>query len=226
MDRRTHVMSAGFQTNMSRLFLSTSQSSIFPFSDRLPPIVTVCSGYSGCIATFILSATASSLGGSSLGAFATILHFAGIMVLLRSVTIPPSTRNLSIPWAVDGTAWTFLRPGRLMIPLYGNGDRTTIKFIKEFVECFESPKDTISYISPNGQDISPLNPRSGVVAGIIRLFTSGQSLLKQCLYNTSEADPPSTYMRWIRCPSTSASITIWFSCPSLFVRGEKEFLDL
>ncbi|GJR19452.1 hypothetical protein Tco_0967979 [Tanacetum coccineum] len=170
-------MSAGFQANMSRLFLSTLQSSIFPFSDRLPPIVTVCLGYSGCIATFILSATASSLGGSSLWAFATILHSASIMVLLRSVTIHPSTGNLSIPWAVDGTAWTFLRPERLMIPLYGNGDRATIKFLKEFVECFSSPKDTISDIIPNGQDISPLNPRSGVVTGIIRIFTFGRSLL-------------------------------------------------
>ncbi|GKD00085.1 hypothetical protein Tco_1170359 [Tanacetum coccineum] len=134
---------------------------------RLPPIITVCLGYSGCIATFILSATASSLGESSLWDFAIILHSASIMVLLRSVTIPPSTGNLSIPWTVDGTAWTFLRPERLMIPLYGNGDRATIKFLKEFVECFSSPKDTISDIGPNGQDISPLNPRSGVVAGII-----------------------------------------------------------
>ncbi|GKA99973.1 hypothetical protein Tco_0827967 [Tanacetum coccineum] len=38
------------------------------------------------------------------GASVTILNSAGIMMLLRSVTIPPSTRNLSIPWVVDGTA--------------------------------------------------------------------------------------------------------------------------
>nr|GFB03086.1 reverse transcriptase domain-containing protein [Tanacetum cinerariifolium] len=37
------------------------------------------------------------LGGSSLGAFATILHSVGIMVLLYSVTVPPFTGNLSIP---------------------------------------------------------------------------------------------------------------------------------
>nr|GEV93845.1 hypothetical protein [Tanacetum cinerariifolium] len=70
--------------------------------------------------------------------------------------------NLSIPWAVDGTAWIFLRPRRPMIPLYGDGDLTTIKFIKALMEFFPSPKDTISDICPNGQDISPLNPRRPV----------------------------------------------------------------
>ncbi|GJV34946.1 hypothetical protein Tco_1407423 [Tanacetum coccineum] len=49
------------------------------------------------------------------------------MVLLQSVNIPPSTRNLSIPCAMDGTAWIFLWTGRLMIPLHGKGDLTTIK---------------------------------------------------------------------------------------------------
>ncbi|GKA82726.1 reverse transcriptase domain-containing protein [Tanacetum coccineum] len=82
----------------------------------------------------------------------------------------------------------------------------------------------IANVHPNilNEDISPLNPRSRVVAGIIRLLTSGRSLLKQCSYNTFEEDSPSTYMRWMRCPSTSASITIGFSCPSLFARGGKE----
>nr|GEV78830.1 retrovirus-related Pol polyprotein from transposon TNT 1-94 [Tanacetum cinerariifolium] len=80
----------------------------------------------------------------SLGASATILHSAGVMVLLRSVTIPPSTRNLSSPWAMDGTAWIFVRPEWPMIPLYDEGDLTTIKFIKSFAECFSSPKDTTS----------------------------------------------------------------------------------
>nr|GEZ47555.1 reverse transcriptase domain-containing protein [Tanacetum cinerariifolium] len=43
----TPVMFAGFQANMSKVFLSKLQNSIFPFSDRLPPIVTVCFGYLG-----------------------------------------------------------------------------------------------------------------------------------------------------------------------------------
>nr|GEZ05039.1 hypothetical protein [Tanacetum cinerariifolium] len=120
----------------------------------LPPIVTVCSGCLGCIGTFIPSTTTGSLGGSSLGASTTILHSAGIMVLLRSVTIPPSAEKLNIP-------------------------------------------DTIGKICPNGHDISSLNPKSGAVAGVIWLLTFERSLLKQCSYNTSDADPPSKYMQWI-----------------------------
>ncbi|GKD52408.1 hypothetical protein Tco_1281384 [Tanacetum coccineum] len=115
MDLGTPVMSDGFQANMSRLLLSKSQISIFPFFDRLPPIVTVCSGYSGWIATFIPSAAVGSLRMDSFGASATILHSAGFVVLLRSVTIPPPTENFSSLWAVDGTPWIFLRPGRSMI---------------------------------------------------------------------------------------------------------------
>nr|GEV83712.1 hypothetical protein [Tanacetum cinerariifolium] len=62
------------------------------------------------------------IGRDSFEAPATILHSAGVMALLQSVTIPPSTGNLSIPWVVDDTAWIFLRLGRPMIPLYGDGD--------------------------------------------------------------------------------------------------------
>nr|GFC96412.1 hypothetical protein [Tanacetum cinerariifolium] len=143
---RTPVVSTGFQVKMSRLFLSMSQSSILPFSDRLPHIVTVCSGYSRCIATFIPFTTAGSLSGISFGDSVTILHSVSIMVFPQSVTIPPFIRNLSILWAVDETAWIFLRPGRPMMPLYG----TAIKFLKALIECSSSPRDTISEIYPNG----------------------------------------------------------------------------
>ncbi|GKB69406.1 hypothetical protein Tco_0930818 [Tanacetum coccineum] len=95
-DLETLVTSAGFQVNMFKLSLSKLQSSILPFSDRLPPIVTVCSGYSSWIATLIPSTAVGSWGGGLLGASATILHSAGIMVLLRIVNIPSSTGNLSI----------------------------------------------------------------------------------------------------------------------------------
>ncbi|GKD75014.1 hypothetical protein Tco_1333296 [Tanacetum coccineum] len=134
MDLGTPVIFAGFQANISKLSLSRLQSSILPFLDNLPPIVTVCSGYSGWIATLIPSVAVSSLGGRTICVSATILHSAGIMVLLWIVTVPPSIRNFSIP---------------------------------VLVECSPSPKVTISDIYPNGQDISPLNPRRGVVAGII-----------------------------------------------------------
>ncbi|GKC18726.1 hypothetical protein Tco_1020876, partial [Tanacetum coccineum] len=139
IDLGTPVMYAGFQANMSKLSLSRLQSSIHPFSDRLSPIVTVYSRYSGWISTLIPSVAIGSWGGGLFGASATILHSVGIMVLLWIVTIPPSSGNLSIP--------------------------------------------------------------------------------------TSEADPPSTYMRWIRCPSISVSITIGFSCPPLPSRGEKEIFQ-
>ncbi|GKD67648.1 hypothetical protein Tco_1321738 [Tanacetum coccineum] len=39
---------------------------------------------------------------------------------------------------------------------------------------------------------------------------------------TLEAEPPSTYMRWMRCPPISASITIGLSCPSLFSSSGNE----
>ncbi|GKB23755.1 retrovirus-related pol polyprotein from transposon TNT 1-94 [Tanacetum coccineum] len=61
MDLGTHVISVGFQTNMSRLFLRRLQSSIFTVSDNLPPMVMVCSRYSGWIATCIPFSVAGSL---------------------------------------------------------------------------------------------------------------------------------------------------------------------
>nr|GEU81173.1 hypothetical protein [Tanacetum cinerariifolium] len=175
--------------NMSKLSLSKLQSSILPFSDRLTPIVTVCSGYSGWIATLIPSTAVGSWGRS---AWCSCHHYA-----LRC-------------------------PGWPIIPLNGDGDLTTMKFIRVLVERFPSPKDIISDICPNDQDILPLNPRREVLAGTILFLTFGCNLLKQCSYSTSKADPPSTYMRWIRCPSTSALITIGFSCTPSPLRGGKE----
>ncbi|GKA51378.1 hypothetical protein Tco_0744574 [Tanacetum coccineum] len=64
----------------------------------------------------------------------------------------------------------------------------------EDVECSSSPIFTSRDIWPNGQMVSPLNPMSGVVAGIIWLLISGRSLMKQCSYRTSEDAPPSSYV--------------------------------
>nr|GFA54591.1 hypothetical protein [Tanacetum cinerariifolium] len=172
---------------------TVSQSFILLFSNKLPPIVTICLGYSGWMAIFIHSYEVS--GEDPVRAPATILHSVGIIVLLCSITTPSGTGNLSIQCAVDGTACIFLRPGRLMIPLYREGDRTTMKFIMALVECSSSLSDTISEIFPSGQDISPLNPKSGVVVGIICLLISGWSLLKQCFYRTSKVKPLTTYIR-------------------------------
>ncbi|GKF07548.1 hypothetical protein Tco_0041772, partial [Tanacetum coccineum] len=90
-----------------------------------------------------------------------------------------------------------------------------MKFIRALVECSMSPNDTINDICPNGQYISLLNPRSEVVVGVIYLLISKRSLLKQRSYKTSEAEPPSTYMRCMRWSPTSALTTIGLSCPSL-----------
>ncbi|GJU07698.1 hypothetical protein Tco_1124128 [Tanacetum coccineum] len=88
----------------------------------LSPIVTVYSEYSGWIATLIPSVTIGFWGESAFCVSATILHSDGIMILLR------------------------IRPGRPMISLYGDGDLTTMKFIRVLVECTPSPKDTLSDI--------------------------------------------------------------------------------
>ncbi|GJX53976.1 hypothetical protein Tco_0282345 [Tanacetum coccineum] len=58
------------------------------------------------------------------------------------VTIPPSTGNFSIPWAVDGTARIAEIPGLPIMPLYGDGDLITIKFIQAVVECSLLPTIT------------------------------------------------------------------------------------
>ncbi|GKG03986.1 hypothetical protein Tco_0314373 [Tanacetum coccineum] len=108
MERGMPVLSAGLQANISKFSFSKLQSSILPISDRLPPIVTICFGYSGWIATLIPSAAVGSWGGSPFGASATILHSTGIMVLLWIVNMPSSTGNFSIPFAEDGTVQHFL----------------------------------------------------------------------------------------------------------------------
>ncbi|GKE05190.1 hypothetical protein Tco_1397208 [Tanacetum coccineum] len=83
------------------------------------------------------------------------------------VTIPPSTGNFIIPWAVDGTVRIADIPGLPIMPLYGDGDLITIKFIQAVVECSLLPTIT------------------------------GRSLWKQCSYSMSADAPPSMYMRWI-----------------------------
>nr|GEW85279.1 hypothetical protein [Tanacetum cinerariifolium] len=46
----------------------------------------------------------------------TIVHSSGIILLLCRVSTPLGTRNVSIPWAVNGIAWIFLILGMPMIP--------------------------------------------------------------------------------------------------------------
>ncbi|GJY84238.1 hypothetical protein Tco_0497614 [Tanacetum coccineum] len=119
-------------------------------------------------------------------------------LLLRNITVPPSTGNFNIPCAVDGTAWIFLIPGLPVIPLCWDGDLITMKFIHAEVECSSSPIFTSKDIYPSGQMVSPLNP--------IRI---------------SKDDPPSTYIRCMKCPPISASMIIGPSVSSSSPKGGK-----
>ncbi|GJS65674.1 hypothetical protein Tco_0680238 [Tanacetum coccineum] len=151
-----------------------------------------------------------------------ITHSIGMTLLLRNVTVPPSTGNFNIPCAVDGTACIFLIPGLPIIPLCWDGDLITMKFIHAEVECSSSPIFTSKDIYPSGQMVSPLNPMRCVVAGTIWLLISGWSLTKQCSYRISEDAPPSTYIRCTKCPPISASMIIGPSIPSSSPKGGKE----
>ncbi|GJZ92587.1 hypothetical protein Tco_0664652, partial [Tanacetum coccineum] len=135
------------------------------------------------------------------------------------------TGNFSISLAVNGIAWILLTLGLPMIPLYGDDDLTTMKFIHAEVECSSSPIFTSSDIYPNSYIISPLNLTSGVAAGTIWLLTSRRNLLKQCSYRISEEEPPSIYMRWMKYPLISASIIIGPSVPSSSPKGGNEITN-
>ncbi|GJW90737.1 hypothetical protein Tco_0168290 [Tanacetum coccineum] len=79
-----------------------------------------------------------------------------MILLLRNVTVPPSTGNFNISCAVDGMARIFLIPSLPIIPLCWDGDLTTMKFIHAEVECSSSPIFTSKDIWPSGQMVSPL----------------------------------------------------------------------
>ncbi|GJR45817.1 hypothetical protein Tco_1313920 [Tanacetum coccineum] len=144
------------------------------------------------------------------------------MLLLFKVITPPSTGIFSIPWAVNGIACSFLTHGLPIIPLYRDGDLTTTKFIKAEVESSSSPILTNSCICPIGHIISPLNPiKQGWASYAKIVLISGRSRMKQCSYNISEAEPPSTYMRCMQWPHISASMIIGPSVPSSSPRGGK-----
>nr|GFA17465.1 reverse transcriptase domain-containing protein [Tanacetum cinerariifolium] len=81
-----------------------------------------------------------------------------------------------------------MRLGQPIIPLYGDEDLTIMKFITALVECFPSLKDTISDICSNGKDISPLNPKSRVVAEAD--MTSVPRSIEEHHLNIREGSPP------------------------------------
>ncbi|GJQ91348.1 hypothetical protein Tco_0002487 [Tanacetum coccineum] len=105
---------------MSRLRLSRSHNFLRHSSVRMEPIAIVCSRYSGWIDTLIFSFVTRVLAEGCASGPETIVHSSGIILLLRSVSIPPGTWNFNILRAVDETAWICLTPGLPMIPLYGD----------------------------------------------------------------------------------------------------------
>ncbi|GJW28310.1 hypothetical protein Tco_0045185 [Tanacetum coccineum] len=78
--------------------------------------------------------------------------------VLLMVTIPPSTGNFSIPWAVDRTARIAEILGLPIMPLYGDGDLITIKFIQAVMECSLLPIITGNRSCPIGHIFSPVKP--------------------------------------------------------------------
>ncbi|GJQ91570.1 hypothetical protein Tco_0002709 [Tanacetum coccineum] len=208
MYRGMPVMSAVFRVKTSRFCPSKAHSYLHPFSVKVM----------GCCV----------LGPKI------IAHSIRMTMLLRIVIVPPLTMNFNIPCAVDGTAQIFLIPVLPIIPLCWDGDLITMKFIHTEVECSSSPIFTSRDIWHIGQMVSPLNPMSDVVAGIIWLLISGWTLTKQCSYRTFEDAPPSTYIQCTKCPPISASMIISPFVPSsspkdgkeINVSGEKQWVTL
>ncbi|GKE79274.1 hypothetical protein Tco_1545394, partial [Tanacetum coccineum] len=79
----------------------------------LPPIIMVCSGHSGLIATFTFS-TGSRVGTS---VWRTIWISSDLALSVMIVATPALVRNFIIPCAVDGTAPSARIPGHPRIPL-------------------------------------------------------------------------------------------------------------
>nr|GEW39316.1 hypothetical protein [Tanacetum cinerariifolium] len=158
-------MSAGFHANTSRWRLNNPYSSFHPSSVRVDPIATVCSGCSGWIATWIFSFLTWLMADRGTPSSETLEHSSEMILLLCNVTIPPATRNFIILCAVDGIARIFLTLSLPIILLQGEGDLTTMKFIRADIECSSSPTLTSNDICPRGHIISLLNPTKGVVIG-------------------------------------------------------------
>ncbi|GJW65191.1 hypothetical protein Tco_0117075 [Tanacetum coccineum] len=106
-----------------------------------------------------------------------------------------------------------------------SGDHCTFHqddYAASYLECSSSPMFTSKDIWPVGHMVSPLNPMSDVVAGIIWLLIFGWSLTKQCSYRTSEDDPPSMYIWCTKFPPISASMIISPFVPSSSPKDGKE----
>ncbi|GJZ75887.1 hypothetical protein Tco_0640352 [Tanacetum coccineum] len=86
------------------------------------------------------------------------------------VTIPPSTGNFSIPWAVDGTARIAEIPGLPIMPLYGD-------------------------VATWGPFFSPVKAVNDVVAGLADFYLQG-TVLEAMFVQLCPSCSPSMYRRW------------------------------
>nr|GEX74853.1 hypothetical protein [Tanacetum cinerariifolium] len=108
----------------SRIFLLLALlSSVWP--ENIPP------AHSSDVPQYVLGRRSYPQASRRfLSGLKTVTHLSGINLLLFRVITPPSTGSFSILGAVDKTACNFLTLGFPIIPLYGNGDLTTTKFIQ------------------------------------------------------------------------------------------------
>ncbi|GJV75306.1 hypothetical protein Tco_1506890 [Tanacetum coccineum] len=88
------------------------------------------------------------------------------------------------------------------------------------------PKDIRRSSCPKGQVISPENPINGTVVGTKLRFTSGLNLRKQCSYRIFEALPPSTYILFTICPSTSSQMIMGSTSSSNHSRADPNKIEL
>ncbi|GKC35675.1 hypothetical protein Tco_1048059 [Tanacetum coccineum] len=89
-------------------------------------------------------------------------YFGWIATLIPFFTTGKSEVCLAV-----GSVTILYYTGVILLLCKGDGELTIMKFIQALVECSLSPSDTSSDIYPNGQEISLLDPRSRVVAGIV-----------------------------------------------------------
>ncbi|GJU25485.1 hypothetical protein Tco_1164106 [Tanacetum coccineum] len=115
---------------------------------RGTPVISA--GFQAKTSKFCPSRVHSSLCPFSVRVDPMAIVYSGMILLLRNVTVPPSTGNFSIPCDVGGMARIFLIPGLPIILLCWDSDLTTMKFIHAEVECPSLPIFTSKDIWPNG----------------------------------------------------------------------------
>ncbi|GJU45897.1 hypothetical protein Tco_1203163 [Tanacetum coccineum] len=116
------------------------------------------------------------------------------------VTLPPSTGNFSIPWAVDGTARIAEIPGLPIMPLYGDGDLITINNSSGCRGVLLIANHNGNRSLPHGHLFFSREPVNDVVAGFNTPFNL-QGAVFGCNVSYSMSQAPLNYMRWMSRPA-------------------------